>query len=289
MHGLKQHPYTVLFSVVICFQMEVVHLNCMIRLLIIWKTCFLGRGSKPRSSQKVSIETPDLIRKDCSDSVYRCSIWDRVMVLQWSWLDLWFIEPILISSSSVVPVFVSVCLWSGAPCLRHHVVRFPSRSHVTTGAFLTLSSLMCLFFTLLSPPVWYSPSLHCITSTKYRRPSIRLPFLQQHQPKPPPRARRRTKASQCFSHQVLMGRTSQPSQISDIFLHNLKNVIYCSVVFFTPTLKLIAVGTIYIPLISFLSALLLQWSQWDLNIVLFEKSSAIQGCFMPYLSNSFCY
>lgn len=129
--------------------MGVVHLNGMIRHLIIWKTCFLGRGSKPRSSQKVSMETPDVIRKDCSDTVCRCSIWDRV--LQWSWLDLWFIEPILISSSSVVPVFVSVCLWSGAPCLRHHVVRFPSRSRMTTGAFFTLSSLMCLFSTLLSP------------------------------------------------------------------------------------------------------------------------------------------
>lgn len=101
--------------------------------------------------------------------------------------------------------------------------------NMTTRAFLTLSSLVCLFSTLLSPPVWYSPSLHCITSTKYRPPSTRLQFLQQHQPKPPPRAKRRTKASQCFSHQVLMGRTSQQLQISDIFLHNLKNVIYCSV------------------------------------------------------------
>lgn len=58
-------------------------------------------------------------------------------------------------------------------------------------------------FTLLSPPAWYSPSSHYITSTRYRPPSIRQLFLRQHQPRPPPKAKRRTDVSSCIRQPII--------------------------------------------------------------------------------------
>lgn len=116
--------------------------------------------------------------------------------------DSLLIETILISSSPVVPVLVSVCIWSGAPCLRHHMVCFLSRSQVKTRAFFYTVELGDRIFTLLSPPAWYSPSSHYITSTRYRPPSIRQLFLRQHQPRPPPKAKRRTDVSSCIRQPI---------------------------------------------------------------------------------------
>lgn len=86
-----------------------------------------------------------------------------------------------------MPVLVSVCIRARAPCLRHHLVSFLS----TTSRFLFSNNVM-LILTLLSPLVWYSPSLHCITSTKYRPPFIRQPFPRWHRPRPPQKGKRRT-------------------------------------------------------------------------------------------------
>lgn len=116
--------------------------------------------------------------------------------------DSLLIEPILISFSSAVPVLVSLCIWSGAPCLRHHMVCFLSRPQVKTRVFLNTVKLGVLIFTLLSPPVWYSPSSHYITSTRYQLPSIKQPFLRQHQPRLPPKAKRRTDVSSSISQPV---------------------------------------------------------------------------------------
>lgn len=83
-----------------------------------------------------------------------------------------------------------------------------------------------------------------------------------------------------------MGSTSQEMQISDIFLQNLKNVIYCTVVFFTLILNLIHVGIVHIPLKLCVSTCFTVVAKRFEHLVLFEKSSAKRfGCF---LSMSFC-
>lgn len=102
-----------------------------------------------------------------------------------------------------------------------------SLSHQCNGElFPTLSSSMFLFLSLLSPTVWYSPSSHCITSTRYRPPSIRQLFPRQHQPRPPPKAKRRTDVSSCIS-QPIEPRCwwAAHQSICDGILQNLKNVI----------------------------------------------------------------
>lgn len=267
--------------------MKLVHFNCMIRHLITWKTCFLERGSKPRSSQKVSTDTPDLIG---SDSVCGCSVWVRVIVLQWSWLELWFIEPILISSSSVVPVFVSLCIWSGAPCLRHHVVRFPFTSHMTAGAFLTLSSLVCLFFTLLSPQFDILPLCTVLHQQSIGRPlsgycSCSNTSQSHHQGQKEELRHLTASVIRCWWAE------HHSSRRFLIYFYTIWEMLYTApLYFFTPILNLIAVGIIYIPLISFLSAFVLQWLQRDSKISLcYLKSHQPFGVVsMPFLSNSFC-